>query len=237
MKELPALDRLLELDEIAAAFVYHEDGGLVGAAVPPHYGKDTLLILVNRIENVMKLIRQAKMGFRETRFVYEGHALWLKSVGGDSILVVFAMADTEFYLLRQPLNLAVVNLESTLSRQPEEEISSVDTELLSAAHRAELELMQSDVPFVEEPNFLKLVQVTQMYLGPIANQVLQYSLRELKISLPYQSAKDMQHSVEYAGNLIQNVERRKQYIDEVMDVIERIEVHLEPAPAAEVEES
>jgi hypothetical protein len=222
MKRLAPLDRLFELDEVAAAFLYSGENRVEAAAAPEHYQRETLQALVTRIEQVVQLIKKAKIGFRETRFDYEGHTIWLKSIGADEMLVVFVLPSSDMHLLRQPINLAAVNLEKAFLRLPEDVASDVDTDLVTAAHRAEMELLQEEVSFVEEPNYQRLAALTGIYVGPIGSQVLEYSLRELKIRLPYSSTKEMQSSVEYAANLIQNVERQKQYLDAANDLIERL---------------
>lgn len=231
MKQLAPLDRLYELDEVAAAYLYSIDGSITAAAVPEHYQKETLEALTTRINKVVSLIVQAQMGFRETRFVYEGHTLWLKSIGSSEVLVVFVLPNSEFHLLRQPINLAAVNLEKAYHRIPEDVASDVDTDLITAAHRAEMELLQSEVTFTDEPNYQRLALLTQMHLGQIGPQVLEYSLRELKINLPYRSAEEMTHSVEYAANLIHNVQQQKQYLDEARELIEKIDFELNGEPA------
>ncbi len=222
MKRLAPLDRLFELDEIAAAFLYSSEGRVEAAAVPEHYQRETLQALVTRIEQVVQLIKKAKIGFRETRFDYEGHTIWLKAIGIDEILVVFVLPSSDMHLIRQPINLAAVNLEKAFLRMPEDVASEVDTDLVTAAHRAEMELLQQEVTFADEPNYQRLAALTAMYIGPVGPQVLEYSLRELKISLPYSTIQEMQSSVEYAANLIQSVERQKQYLEAANDLIERL---------------
>jgi len=229
MKNIPALNRLLDLEEVAAVFIYTSDLKLEAAAAPPNYTEPLLEQLVLRIDQVLSLTRKAHVGFKEVIFTFEGHTLWVKAFGMDQFLALFVAAGSDLSLLRQPINLAVVNLDSHSQRRIDSDTSVGNTELLNAAHRAEMELLQSDREQVTDDKFMKLVVVTEFFLGISSSEVLEYGLRDQKLSLPLTSKSDMVRLVDYASRVISNVEHKKMYLDECAELIERLEVDL-PAP-------
>ncbi|MEM6602143.1 MAG: hypothetical protein AAF649_12215, partial [Verrucomicrobiota bacterium] len=92
MKNIPALNRLLDLEEVAAVFTYTSDLKLEAAAVPPNYTEQLLEQLVLRIDQVLSLTRKAHVGFKEVIFTFEGHTLWIKAYGHDHFLALFITA-------------------------------------------------------------------------------------------------------------------------------------------------
>jgi len=226
MKNIPALNRLLDLEEVAAVFIYTSDLKLEAAAAPPNYTEQLLEQLVLRIDQVLSLTRKAHVGFKEVIFTFEGHTLWVKAFGHENFLALFIAAGSDLSLLRQPINLAVVNLDSHSQRRVESDTSVGNTELLNAAHRAEMELLQSDRQQVTDENFMQLSALTEFFLGIMANEILEYGLRDQEVTLPFSSKKDMVHLVDYASRLIANVEHKKMYLDECAELIERLEVNL-----------
>lgn len=212
MKTVPALNRLLDLEEIAAVFTYTSDLKLDAAAVPPNYSEQLIEQLVLRIDQVLSLVRKAHVSFKESTFTFEGHTLWVKSYGQDSFLALFIAAEADLSLLRQPINLAVVNLDSASQRRVESDTSVGNTDLLNAAHRAEMELLQAE------------------------REVLEYGLRDQEVKLPFSSKSDMVHVVDFASRYIANVEHKKMFLDECAELIERLEVDLPPVEQAEAGE-
>lgn len=229
MKEIPALTRLLDLDEVAAVFTYTGDLQLQGAAVPQNYSEQLLEQLILRIDQVLSLTRKAQAGFREVQLIYEGHILWVKAFGHDQFLVLFLTAGTDISLLRQPVNLAVVNLDSSSQRRMENDSSVGNTDLLNAAYRAEMELLQADRPEVNDDKFLKLALLAEVFLGPAGSEILEYALRDQHIELPFTSKAEMIHVVDFAARLISNVEYKKMFLDECAELMERLECEF-PVP-------
>ncbi|MGF1679110.1 MAG: hypothetical protein ACFCUX_07950 [Candidatus Methylacidiphilales bacterium] len=226
MKSIPALSRLLDLEEVAAVFTYKSDLKVEAAAVPPHYTEPLVEQLILRIDQVMSLTRKAHVGFKEAIFSFDGYALWVKSFGSDGFLALFLMPDANLSLLRQPINLAVVNLDSASQRRLDIETSTGNTELLNAAYRAEMELLQSDRPEVNDEKFLKLCALSEFFIGPVAAEILEYGLRDQKVELPFSNRSEMIRIVDFASKLISNVDHKKMYLDECAELIERMEIDL-----------
>ncbi|NJL19370.1 MAG: hypothetical protein HC901_03650 [Bdellovibrionaceae bacterium] len=211
IKEMPALTRLLDLEEVAAAFVYDGENHIVGAAVPEHYRRDTLKQIALRMNRVSALLDRAKVNLKEMRFLFEAHTVWMRKFGVDKTLVVFLLPGTDFQLIRQPINLAAINMENALSRMPEDEPTNYDTELVAAAHKAELELLKSGDGSAHDPLFQKLQSLCHFFLGPPGMEILEFSLREMRIHLPFKKKNDVLKSVEYCGKLIANVQLRNNF--------------------------
>lgn len=226
MKTIPALDRLLDLEEVAAVFIYTGDLKVEAAAVPPNYTEQLLEQLVLRIDHVLSLTRKAQVGFKEVIFTFDGHTLWVKAFGHEKFLALFISPGSDLSLLRQPINLAMVNLDTASQRRIESDTSVGNTDLLNAAHRAEMELLKADRQEVTDENFHKLVTLTEFFLGIMATEILEYGLRDQGISIPFSGKNDMVHLVDYAARLIANVEHKKMYLDECAELIERLELNM-----------
>ncbi len=233
MKNIPALNRLLDLEEVAAVFVYTSDLKLEAAAAPPNYTEQLIEQLVLRIDQVLSLTRKAHVGFKEVIFNFEGHTLWVKAYGHEHFLALFISPGSDLSLLRQPINLAVVNLDSASQRRVESDTSVGNTDLLNAAYRAEMELLQSDRQEVNDEKFLKLAVLTEYFLGTAGSEILEYGLRDQEVTLPFSSKADMVHVVDYASRLIANVDHKRMYLDECAELIERLELDLPVAKAPE----
>jgi len=226
MKDVPALNRLLDLEEIAAVFTYTSDLKVEAAATPPNYTEQLVEQLILRIDQVLSLTRKAQVGFKEVIFTFEGHTLWVKAYGYDYFLALFIAPDADLALLRQPINLALVNLDSSSSRRVEADTSVGNTDLLNAAHRAEMELLQSEREEIYDENFIKLSLLTEYFLGVAGREILEYALRDQEVMLPFSSKADMVHVVDFAARVISNVDHKKMFLDECAELIERLEIEL-----------
>lgn len=233
MKSVPALTRLLDLEEIAAVFTFNSDLRIQAAAAPEHYTEPLLEQLILRIDQVLDLTRKARAGMKETLFVYEGHTIWVKAFGHEQYLALFIVPDADLSLLRQPINLALVNLDSASQRRAESDTSVGNTDLINAAHRAELELLQADRPEITDPRFMQLAVLAEFFLGPPGSEIMEYGLRDQKIDLPFTSKAQMVRVVDFASNLISNIEHKKMFLDECAELIERLEIGLSAQDGAE----
>ncbi|MEM6822793.1 MAG: hypothetical protein AAF558_12740 [Verrucomicrobiota bacterium] len=234
MKEIPALTRLMDLEEVAAVFAYSDEQKLLGAAVPDHYTEPLLEQLVMRIEQVLTLTRKAQIEAKEVQFVFEGLTLFIKGYGIGHCLAIFIASGTDISLLRQPINLAVVNLDSASHRRVEADTSLGNTDLINAAHRAELELIQTNTDtLAEDERFNKLAIVADFFLGPVGKEILEYGVREHKINLPFRTKAEMVRVVDSASKLISNVDYKKMFLDESAELIERLEIGLAPDMTSE----
>jgi len=229
--EVPALNRLRDLDEVAAAFVYSTDGRIMAAAVPAHYTESVLEQLVRRLQQITELVERAKIRLRETRFTYEGFTVWLKSFGQGMTLVVFVQPKASIFPLRQPINLTVVNLEKALGLALEQAGVETEESLAAMAHRAEMELMRAQTGHQDQVFLDQMAVLAETLIGPQAQDLVSQSLREIEASTSFDSRATMQQLVELIGAHIPNVERRQFFLSEAADVIDRNE-KLAPAPSS-----
>lgn len=221
--EIPALNRLRALDEVAAAFVYDKDVRVLAAAVPAHYTDIVLEQLVRRLQQITDLVDRAKIRLRETRFTFEGFTVWLKVFGQGLTLVVFVQPKAAIFPLRQPINLTVVNLEKALGQARDALDASSPESLAAMAHRAEMELMRAQTGHQDQKFLEQMGVLTEALIGPHAQDYVNMSLRELDASTTFESRPNMQKLAEMIGSHIPNVERRQFFLAEADDVIERNE--------------
>lgn len=227
MKDLPALTRLCELEEIAACFVFTRDGKVLGRAVPPTYSETMLDQVILVLKQVMASVEKTKVPMREARFVFESYGVWLKVFGGNQILAIFLQPGTIANLLRQPINLAVVNLEKALSRiESEGPVSEEAALLASAAHQAELAMLKVDGEDSNEV-FERLVVLGEYFFGPLSVEIMEHGLRAKQMGLPLKDGKEMRDLVAVCAEIIDQVEIKKIYIDLADDLIECLELELQ----------
>jgi len=226
MKELAALTRLCELEEIAACFVFTRDGKVLGRAVPSTYSETMLEQVILVLKQVMASVEKTKVPMREARFVFESYGLWLKVFGGNQILAIFLQPGTIATILRQPINLAVVNLEKALSRMDDEgPVGETAIMLASAAHQAELEMLKVDGEDSNEV-FERLVIVGESFFGPLAVEIMEHGLRAKQLRLPLKDGKEMRELVAFCSESMENIETKKFYMDMADELIECLELEI-----------
>ncbi|MDX6766771.1 MAG: hypothetical protein SFU85_08265 [Candidatus Methylacidiphilales bacterium] len=228
---IPALDRLQALEEVAAAFVYSRDGRVLAAAVPKNYTVQILEQLIGHLRRITDLVDRAKIRLRELRFQFQGFTLWVKVFGQEHTLVVFIQPKASVANLRQPINLTVVNLERALlggsdKKQPESAES-----LAAMAHRAEMELVRQDRGSHDQAYIEQLGTLMELFVGPSAHEVVGTVLREVEIGVTFDSRAEMLRLADMAGSRISSVERRKFFLEAAGDLVDRVERQM-PAPAA-----
>jgi hypothetical protein len=226
--EVPALNRLRDLDEVAAAFVYDGDARILAAAVPAHYTELVLEQLVRRLQQITDLVERAKIRLRETRFSFEGFTVWLKTFGQGLTLVVFVQPKAAIFPLRQPINLTVVNLEKALGLALEQSGQETGESLAAIAHRAEMELMRAQTGHQDQLFLDQMALLAEVLIGPQAQDIVNQSLREIEASTSFDTRPSMQRLAELIGENIPNVERRQFFLAEASDVIDRNEKQAPP---------
>jgi hypothetical protein len=221
--EVPALNRLRDLDEVAAAFVYDSNARILAAAVPEHYTAQVLEQLVLRLQQITGLVDRAKIRLRETRFTFEGFTLWLKTFGQGMTLVVFVRPKAAIFPLRQPINLTVVNLEKALGVALEQSGQETGESLAAMAHRAEMELMRAQTGHQDQLFLEQMTLLAEMLIGPLAQDIVNQSLLQIEARTSFDTRPSMQRLAELIAEHIPNVERRQFFLAEAGDVIDRNE--------------
>lgn len=221
--EIPALTRLQELDEVAAAFVYNRSGGVLAAAVPPNYTEAVIGQLIGHIRRITDLVDKAKIRLREARFSYFGFTVWLKVFGQDLTLVVFIHPKAAISPLRQPINLTVVNLERAISGIADKREASPAESLATMAHRAEMELIR-EIRGARDQEYLdRLGVLVELFVGPNAQEAMGTTLREVDVGVTFDTRPAMTRLADLVSARISNVERRKYFLEAAGDLIDRME--------------
>lgn len=219
-----ALERLTEMEHIAATFVYDEEGRILASAVPPHYNDATLAQLVMRIRMVVDLVRSARVNMKEVRLGYEAYTLWLKAVGRKMTLAIFVEPNADISAMRQPINLAAVTLEKAILTVQQASGTGMESrELASLAQKAEVELMLAESGEEGEASYRKLTLLAEFFLGPSGPYKLEKAMREKQIRLPYHSRGEMQKVVDLCAEHIHNIDRRKRFIQQADDLMDTLE--------------
>lgn len=222
--EIPALNRLRDLDEVAAAFVYDKDVRVLAAAVPDHYTDIVLEQLVRRLQQITDLVDRAKVRLREMRFTFEGFSVWLKVFGQGLTLVVFIQPRAAIFPLRQPINLTVVNLEKALNQARMEGLADASESLAVMAHRAEMELIRAQTGHLDQKFLEQMKVLAEVMIGPHAQDFINLSMREMDASSTFDTRPNMEKLAGLVANHIPNVERRQFFLAEMDDIIERNEL-------------
>lgn len=225
MKELPALTRLTDLDEVAASFVFTQEGKIIGSALPPNYTETMLMQVILVLKQVIKTVDKTKSPLRELRFAFENYTIWLKLFGSDKkILAVLLQSTASPAILRQPVNLAIVNLEKALNTLEDNlPLTDASRSLANAAHLAELAMLKLEG---EDSNgsFESMVLLSESFFGTIAGEVLEHGLRSKQLGLPINDGAQMRSLMNYCADLIMQSEIKKIYLETMDDLIERLEL-------------
>ena len=226
MIELPALNRLYDLDEISAALVFRDDGKVLGFAAPSNYTEATMNQIATAISQPLKQVDLAKVELKDLRISYEGYSIWIKRFTGRQNLAVFIQHGANFSLLRQPINLAVLNLEKALLRRSQEIPDTLHAmALATVAHHAEMEMLMLSEGQINPP-FEKLATLLELFFGPIGTELLSNAIQKEKISLPISNRADMEKLVQFTARLLINVERKKLFMEQAQDLLDRAELDL-----------
>ena len=114
MTSVTPLTRLASLREVAAAFVFNANGEILAREVPEKYSDADLQRLSAKMSEISALLEETK----EYLLDFEHFKIWVRRFGRDMnyYLAAFIERDTDTFLLRQPINLAVLNLEKIIQQ-------------------------------------------------------------------------------------------------------------------------
>jgi hypothetical protein len=73
-----ALTRLYELDEVSAAFLFDNEGKLLGCVAPHDYTEQTIHQVVRFLRGPIEQALLAKLGLKDLRISYEYYTVWVK---------------------------------------------------------------------------------------------------------------------------------------------------------------
>lgn len=182
---LPALQRLTGIDHVHAAFVFEKrNGALVAREVPPQYTDHALEQVALRINQITKPVEDAQFGWKEFRLTYENFTAWVRTVATRYNLVIFVNSHVPYTQLRQPINLAVLNVEKGL--RAEEEKS------LQHGHRSKLaeQALQAERDLYRQAGsdtnrfFARMASLAMVAHGPAGPEIVEHACRQAGVPLP-----------------------------------------------------
>ncbi|MDZ4788666.1 MAG: hypothetical protein SH807_06990 [Blastochloris sp.] len=225
MKKLPALTRLADLDEVSACFVFDRQGKILASAIPPHYTEMMLQQIILVLIKVIVTVDRTKSSLRELRLTFESYGILIRIFGERTILAIFLQPGASPSILRQPINLAIVNLEKALLGVDDTIMSEATRSLADAAHQAELALLSVDGQD-SDGSFARITTLAAAFFGPAAGEILEHGLRSKQLSLPLKDGVEMRALVSYCGDLIDSIEVKKIFLEVMDDLVERQELGL-----------
>lgn len=223
---LPSLNRLAAIDQVAAAYIFNHEGIILGREVPLQYSDETLSRISQRLKQVLSMIESHQLGIKEFRLTYENFGVWVRLFGERYILVIFLEAKAQMPLIRQPVNLAVLNLEKALRAAEERDFERAQQNpLAESALRAERAIFQSSGS--DTNHFLSRLGIIATYFhGPIGPEVIEHSCRTLMLDLPIDTTENMRKVLNGAGDEITNPDKKNSFLSLGEELIQRIELEI-----------
>ncbi|MEM9444782.1 MAG: hypothetical protein AAGA18_05455 [Verrucomicrobiota bacterium] len=219
---LPALDRLVAIDEVSAVFVFNEDNEILAKHMPNHYTDAALVQVAARIQGVLQYGAEIGEEIKESVFQFENYGAMIKLFSDTYTMAVFFDRDAEVALLRQPVNLAILNIDKAVRKV---EVGLMEdaarSDLAQAARQAEREIYQVTG---DDANgyFRRLSLLANYYLGPLGIEILEHSFREQNLALPIKKRIDMLHIVQYCAEHIANPAHREAYLVAGENLMDRL---------------
>jgi hypothetical protein len=221
---LPSLNRLAAIDQVAAAYIFNHEGTILGREVPLQYSDETLSRISERLKQVLEQIGTHQLGVKEFRLTYENFGVWVRLFGERYILVIFLESKAQMTLIRQPVNLAVLNLEKALRSAEERDFERAQQNpLAESALRAERAIFHSSG--ADTNQFLSRLGVIATYFhGPIGPEIIEHACRSLMLELPVETTENMKKVLTVAANEISNPEKKISFVSLGEELIQRIEL-------------
>jgi hypothetical protein len=221
-ESLPALHRLAEIEAIQASFVFDDRGLVIGREVPGTHTDGSLTQVALRFLQTLESLKVISSSYREARFEYENYGVWLKPFGDNLMLAVFYSREADVALLRQPVNIAVLNLTKMLQGSLlNEDDESHRQELIQAARAAEAASYAttgSDTNGV----FTKLGILVTGFFGPVGAELLEWGCREKNLHLPIEYKEDVDDILAYCLKQVTDPLMKEAFLREAEDLLERL---------------
>jgi hypothetical protein len=221
-ESLPALQRLSEIEAIQASFVFDDRGTIIGREVPGTHTDGSLTQVALRFLQALEGVKSISSAYREARFEYENYGIWLKPFGENLMLVVFYSREADVALLRQPVNIAVLNLSKMLQGSLlNEEDEAHRQSLIQAARAAEAASYQTSG---SDTNgfFAKLTVLTTGFFGPVGSELLEWGCREKNLHLPLEYKEDVDDILAYVLKHVPDAWVKETFLKEAEDLTERL---------------
>lgn len=218
-----SLQRIVAVDQVAAAFVFSRDGSVMGREVPHTYTDAALKQVARRLMELVKNVEALGSPVKELLCHYENYGIWLRLFGGNFGLAIFLQTGADLSLIRQPINLAILNLEKAVRNLAREEAERIArSELALAAREAEREIYRTQG---EDTNgiFYRLSILSAAVIPAVGPEILEHACREAGVVLPFQNPQQVQQVVAFIAKQIDNPDLRRSFEKEAGDFVARVE--------------
>lgn len=216
------LHRLNAMKEISAAFISNDKGEIMAREVHEKYSDAELRQIALRILTIFQ--DQDFPRISEYQVVYENFCIWLRSFGsqGSYTLIVFIEHGADLSLLRQPINLAVLNMEKTMQLlQAEQEKEAMQSKMAKAARLAE-QAMFLDTSKDTNGVFEKLNLLAYYYFGLVCTEMLQHICRDLNYGLPLTKQEELEAIIVHCGQLLVSPEKKAAFLSQADDLVQTL---------------
>ncbi|GAB4239500.1 MAG: hypothetical protein OHK005_01010 [Candidatus Methylacidiphilales bacterium] len=221
---LPALQRLTSIEHVHAAFVFEKrNGRLTAREVPAQYSDHALEQIALRINQIAKPVEEAQFGWKEIRLTYDNFTAWARNLADRYALVIFVSSQIPYTQLRQPINLAVLNVEKGLRAEEEKTLQQGHrSELVDQALQAERDLFLKSGS--DTNRFLARMSTLALYAhGPAGPEIVEYACRQLNAPLPVTEPAHMRQVVATVLDFLSNPDKRTFFEQAANRLIQQME--------------
>lgn len=221
--EFVALSRLVQMKEIAAGFVFNAELQILARETPERYTDSALRQIAANMLSVIEKGKEASMPFSEFWIRFEHFLLWCKCFGSkqDHYLVIFAERAANVDELRQPLNLAALNLERIVTTVEEELAQKMaQTELALRAQAAERALFE-DAGQDSNGFLASFGIIAERYFGPPHMDVLRFAARQSNLRLPIEKPEEMRQLAVSCAVMLKTPAKKESFQHQTEDMIQR----------------
>jgi hypothetical protein len=215
MKLTNPLQNIATLQGVEAAFVFDQFMTIVSREVPAIYSNDVLKRIAQQLYALATLSWESGVVTTEYRVAYDKYAVYVRALAQNHFLVIFLSKSMELADFRQPVNLAVLNLERSIRG---EEAAGLKTEGMGAiALLAEQSLKlatEMDQTFVGR--FRKLCFD---FIGLPGKELVDNGVEDNTLNLPLRNERDMRALVEYVLQRIPHPIKRRIVQEDSEDLI------------------
>lgn len=217
---ISALSHLASVKGVASAFIFNEKKQILAREVPDQYRTDGLIQIAGQVLQFLPILSNTT----EIKLRYDNFGLWYRRFGPNLSyhLIAFTERDSDFSVLRQPVNLAILNLEKAVKQIEEDQAREVSqSALYQSAMEAERKIF---VLSGEDTNkvFEKLSLLSEYFIGPLGPEILQQACHKLELNLPITNPNDMRAIIKTSAELTGNSHQSKVWMDQAEDVIQRV---------------
>ena len=221
--QFAALSRLAQMKEIAAGFVFNSQLQILAREAPERYNDASLRQIAANMLGITSQGDEMGMGIPEFWVRYEHFIVWTKRFGSnlDHYLVIFADRTINVDELRQPLNLAVLNLDRAVS-MVEEELNrqAAQNELALRAQAAERALF-ADTQQDTNQFIARFGVIAERYFGPPYDDTIRMACKECDLTLPIETVENMRKLMTHCASYLKTPVKKEMFALQAEDFVQR----------------